>query len=260
MNARIDYAAADGRKNKKKDKTLLSCRLAGFFRTASPWNHIKSVPGFQRLLYCRPQYGREWKSAACHVWNRAERVSKRRFIFRWLEVVMSSKRSTEAANNKISFNYKADTVRIYKDAIKSPGTPKYVRFMINPDYKRLYIQGSDTGDKNTFPVSERDEKSCFVPHGRYFIRKISLLAGWSLDNSWRFSCRIQSGSIRSEGCDAYKWCFGLTRVTVKVSEMRWLPVRWTNKIPAQTFGMHRVSFYTLKQITFIQISDISPLV
>ena len=97
---------------------------------------------------------------------------------------MSGEQSAEKANNKISFNYRADTVRIYKDTIKALGNPKYVRFMINPDYKRLYIQGSDTRDKNTLPVPEKGDRYCFVLHGRYFIRKISLLAGWSLDNSY----------------------------------------------------------------------------
>ena len=97
---------------------------------------------------------------------------------------MSGGQSVEKANNKISFNYRADTVRIYKDTIKALGNPKYVRFMINPEYKRLYIQGSDTRDKNTLPVPEKGDRYCFVLHGRYFIRKISALAGWSLDNSY----------------------------------------------------------------------------
>lgn len=83
----------------------------------------------------------------------------------------------------ISINYRADTVRIHKQTIDILGTPRFVQFMINPDTKILYVQGTNTRSLNCLevPSAEFRKRNQYTLHGRYFIKKLSDLAGWSLD-------------------------------------------------------------------------------
>ena len=83
----------------------------------------------------------------------------------------------------ISINYRADTVRIHKKCIDILGTPRFVQFMINPDAKILYMYGTNTRSLNCLdvPPEEFSKRNQYTLHGRYFIKKLSELAGWSLD-------------------------------------------------------------------------------
>lgn len=84
--------------------------------------------------------------------------------------------------NKISFNYKYGKVRIYKSVIQALGNPRYIRFLIQPGEKRLYVCGLNEREPDCFPVAEyKDSRhQGVVLHGQRFIRKISEIAGWEL--------------------------------------------------------------------------------
>jgi len=54
-----------------------------------------------------------------------------------------------------------------------------------PEEKILYIIGIDEREKDCFPLppTESIRRNGFMLHGQYFIRRISKIAGWSLDRS-----------------------------------------------------------------------------
>lgn len=87
--------------------------------------------------------------------------------------------------HKISFNYKHGKVRVYKKVIQALGTPKFIQFLIKPEDKLLFIVGLDHREHDSFPVvlSEDTRHGGMVLHGQRFVRKMSEIAGWSLEGS-----------------------------------------------------------------------------
>ena len=96
---------------------------------------------------------------------------------------MNSDSETDILKHCISINYRADTVRVHKKCIDILGTPRFVQFMINPDAKILYMHGTNTRSLNCLdvPSEEFRKRNQYTLHGRYFIKKLSELAGRSLD-------------------------------------------------------------------------------
>lgn len=96
---------------------------------------------------------------------------------------------------RISFNYKADTVRIYKSTINVLGNPRFIHFLINPERKQLFIQGSNTREHDSLEVPGSDYRNrySFVLHGRRCIKKISTMAGWDLDGSYTLTGKYLDG-------------------------------------------------------------------
>lgn len=92
---------------------------------------------------------------------------------------------TETVDNgkyNISFNYYGNKIRVYKQLIDVLGNPKYIQFLINTEDLLLYVRGTDKHDSNCLEVPKFNgkKKFCYELHGRYFIKKISSLAGWTL--------------------------------------------------------------------------------
>lgn len=97
---------------------------------------------------------------------------------------MGSSRSVLADDKcNISINYKTGKIQVYKKAIDAIGQPRFVQFLIDPDTKKLYMRGTDRRENNclVIPPESARKKNGYVLHGKYFIRKFSALAGWSLD-------------------------------------------------------------------------------
>ena len=92
----------------------------------------------------------------------------------------------EDESYSVSFNYLADTVRIYQKALGVLGMPRFLQFLINPESQTLYMRGTNSRDNNCLVVPSEDyrKRNCFVLHGRYFIKKVSTLAGWSLEQPY----------------------------------------------------------------------------
>ena len=87
--------------------------------------------------------------------------------------------------HKISFNYKHGTVRVYKKVIQALGNPKFIQFLIKPEDKLLFIVGLEKREHDSFPVvlSENSRHKGMILNGQRFVRKISEIAGWSLDGT-----------------------------------------------------------------------------
>ena len=96
---------------------------------------------------------------------------------------MCDNQTAEICKYSISINYLADTVRVHKKSIDVLGTPRFIQFMINPDAKVLYMKGTNTRSLNCIdvPSAEFRKRNQYTLHGRYFIKKLSELAGWSLE-------------------------------------------------------------------------------
>ena len=88
--------------------------------------------------------------------------------------------------HKISFNYKHGKVRVYKKVIQGLGNPKFIQFLIKPEDKLLFIVGLDHREHDSFPVvnSENSRNGGMVLNGQRFIRKISEIAGWTLEGTY----------------------------------------------------------------------------
>ena len=84
---------------------------------------------------------------------------------------------------RLSFNYRADTVRISKSTMVVLGNPKYIQFLINLEKKQLFIHGTNTREQNCIEVPGKDPRNrCnYVLYGLSCIRKISNIAGWDLE-------------------------------------------------------------------------------
>lgn len=97
-------------------------------------------------------------------------------------MAQDSRNSNEVKYN-ISLNYRAGTVRVHKKAVDVLGVPKFVQFLINQEARILYMRGINSRDNNCLevPSAEFRKRNQYTLHGRYFIKKISELANWSLD-------------------------------------------------------------------------------
>ncbi len=96
---------------------------------------------------------------------------------------MANEQFSKELKYSIAINYRVDKVRVHKQTIEALGSPRFIQFLINPDEKLLYIRGTNTHQQNCLEVPSKDyrKKNQYVLHGRYFIKKLSELAGWSLD-------------------------------------------------------------------------------
>ena len=87
--------------------------------------------------------------------------------------------------HKISFNYKYGSVRVYRKVIHKLGDPKFIQFLIKPEDKLLFIVGLDHREHDSFPVvfSENTRNKSMILNGKRFVRKISEIAGWTLEGT-----------------------------------------------------------------------------
>ncbi len=85
----------------------------------------------------------------------------------------------------ISFSYRSDKIRIYRQIITALENPRFIEFWINPEEKTLYLRGTNTRSLNCLevPIKKSGEDFCYVLHGRRFIKRVSDLAGWDLETS-----------------------------------------------------------------------------
>lgn len=92
---------------------------------------------------------------------------------------------TVSAPYRVSFNYRFSKVRIQRPILDVLGRPKFIKMLLAPEEKLLYIVGIDEREKDCFPVplDENMRHNGFVLHGQYFIKRISSIAGWELDRS-----------------------------------------------------------------------------
>lgn len=83
----------------------------------------------------------------------------------------------------ISLNYRAGTIRIYKQAIEVLGNPRFVQFYIRSDEKLIYMLGTDERAKSALEVPNKEElrDRCYELYGLHLIRWISRIAGWDLE-------------------------------------------------------------------------------
>ena len=88
--------------------------------------------------------------------------------------------------HKISFNYKHGKVRVYKKVIQGLGNPKFIQFLIKPEDKLLFIVGLDQREHDSFPVvlSDNSHRGGMVLNGQRFVKKMSEIAGWSLEGTY----------------------------------------------------------------------------
>lgn len=88
--------------------------------------------------------------------------------------------------HKISFNYKYGKVRVYKKVIQGLGNPQFIQFLIKPEDKLLYIVGLDYREHDSFSVKQysHSPNSGMVLNGQRFIKKISEIAGWTLEGTY----------------------------------------------------------------------------
>ena len=98
---------------------------------------------------------------------------------------MNTDNTKEKNLNKISFNYKHGTVRVYRKVIHALGNPQFIQFLIKPDDKLLFIVGLDHREHDSFPVvlSENIRRGGMILNGKRFVRKISEIAGWGLEGT-----------------------------------------------------------------------------
>ena len=88
--------------------------------------------------------------------------------------------------HKISFNYKYGKVRVYKKVLQGLGNPQFIQFLIKPEDKLLFIVGLDHREHDSFPVKQYADStnSGMVMNGQRFIKKMSEIAGWSLEGTY----------------------------------------------------------------------------
>ena len=99
---------------------------------------------------------------------------------------MNTDNAKEKNLHKISFNYKHGKVRVYKKVIQTLGNPKFIQFLIKPEDKLLFIVGLEHREHDSFPVIQyADSRNRgLVLNGQRFIKKMSEIAGWSLDGTY----------------------------------------------------------------------------
>ena len=99
---------------------------------------------------------------------------------------MSSEPIKEPNQNKISFNYKHGKVRVYKKVLQSLHNPQFIQFLIKPEEKLLFIVGLEHREHDSFPVAQYaySGNQGLVLNGQRFIKKMSEIAGWTLDSSY----------------------------------------------------------------------------
>ena len=87
---------------------------------------------------------------------------------------------------KISFNYKYGKVCVYKKVIQGLGEPPFIQFLIKPEDKLLFIVGLDHREHDSFSVKQYSDSRNrgIVLNGQRFIKKMSEIAGWSLNGSY----------------------------------------------------------------------------
>ena len=84
---------------------------------------------------------------------------------------------------RISINYSANTFRVFKGVLDILENPRFLQFWINPETKLLYVRGTNSREKDCLeiPPAHERKKGYHVFFGQRFIKRFSLMAGWSLD-------------------------------------------------------------------------------
>ncbi len=94
-------------------------------------------------------------------------------------------------NNKtyISFYLKSNTVRVFTSSVRKIGSPKYVRFLINPKTNRMIMSSYDKKEFTSFRVSRKvlsDSKySSLRIRSMRFCRLLANQFGWDVNKSYR---------------------------------------------------------------------------
>ena len=99
---------------------------------------------------------------------------------------MNTDNTKEKNLHKISFNYKHGKVCVYKKVIKALGNPQFIQFLIKPDEKLLFIVGLDHREHDSFSVKQYSDHRDrgMVLNGQRFIKRISEIAGWTLEGTY----------------------------------------------------------------------------
>ena len=99
----------------------------------------------------------------------------------------SHDKETYQTKYNLSFSYKNGTVRIYRSILHALEDPAHIQILISPEEKKLFIRGLEKREFDSFPVPEGEflKRNGFNLHGKKFIRRISEIAGWSLEKTYK---------------------------------------------------------------------------
>lgn len=92
----------------------------------------------------------------------------------------------------ISFYLKSNTIRIFKKTIRGLGSPKFIRFRVNPEGTSLLLEEWDRITLTSFriPKNIEDVEGSMDVHSKPFSRLMAYKLGWDAEKSYRIPGRV----------------------------------------------------------------------
>ena len=95
----------------------------------------------------------------------------------------------EQTDTSLSFYLRSNTVRVFTNALREIGEPKFIRFLINEERMEMVLQPYHKKDFQSFRVPkglyQPDSTQSMRVHSQAFCRLLAMRLGWDCDESYR---------------------------------------------------------------------------